>query len=81
MQLSRDDEHLPVGPGVRDRPGSTTQRYQGVGLRYNETGLRDDPIGPKADGEFRVIVLGDAITLGWGVEPAATFPAVLLPAR
>ncbi len=58
-------------------PSSTTRRYQGVELRYNEAGLRDDPIGPKAEREFRVLVLGDSVALGWGVAQEQTFSAVL----
>ncbi len=41
--------------------------YQGVELRFNELGLRDDPIGPKPPGEFRILALGDSQTMGWGV--------------
>lgn len=58
-------------------PRSTTRRYQGVEVRYNEAGLRDDPISPKADGEWRVLVLGDSIAFGWGVEQEKTFSSVL----
>lgn len=59
------------------QPTSTTRRYQGVDFRYNELGLRDDPIGAKAEREFRVLVLGDSVTLGWGVEQQDTFSARL----
>jgi hypothetical protein len=58
-------------------PRATTRRYQGVELRYNELGLRDDPIAAKAPGEFRVLVLGDSVALGWGVRQEETFSAVL----
>jgi lysophospholipase L1-like esterase len=56
---------------------STTHRYQGVEVRYNEAGLRDGPIAPKADREWRVLMLGDSLVFGWGVEQEKTFSAVL----
>jgi hypothetical protein len=39
-----------------------------VHFATNSDGLRDDPIGPKRDGEFRVLALGDSFTFGFGVE-------------
>jgi len=59
------------------QPRSTTRRYQDVEVRYNEAGLRDDPIAPKADGEWRVLVLGDSVAFGWGVQQEQIFSAVL----
>jgi lysophospholipase L1-like esterase len=54
--------------------GST---YQGAEVRFNENGLRDDPIGPKAPGEFRILVLGDSQTFGWGVARQYIWPVQL----
>jgi lysophospholipase L1-like esterase len=62
---------------VYRHPRSTTRRYQGVEVRYNEMGLRDDPISPKAAGEWRVVVLGDSVAFGVGVEQQKTFSPVL----
>ena len=59
------------------QPPSTTHRYQGVEVRYNEAGLRDRPIAPKADREWRVLMLGDSLVFGWGVEQEKTFSALL----
>jgi lysophospholipase L1-like esterase len=57
---------------------STT--YQGVAFRTNELGLRDRPL-PEAGADLvRVLVLGDSVTLGWGVPVEATFAARLEPA-
>jgi lysophospholipase L1-like esterase len=42
--------------------------YQSVPVAFNELGLRDDPIRPKAEGEYRVLLLGDSVAFGWGVE-------------
>jgi lysophospholipase L1-like esterase len=58
-------------------PPSTTHRYQGVEVRYNEAGLRDRPIAPKADREWRVLMLGDSLVFGWGVEQERIFSAEL----
>jgi hypothetical protein len=51
----------------RHRPNFATT-YQGVELRFNEFGLRDDPIGPKPCGEYRILALGDSQTMGWGAS-------------
>lgn len=51
--------------------------YQGVEVRFNEFGLRDDPIHLKVRSEYRVLALGDSVTFGWGVSQEKTFPARL----
>jgi lysophospholipase L1-like esterase len=56
----------------RHRP-NFERTYQGVSLKFNERGLRDDPIPPKPPGEFRVLLLGDSQTLGWGVAREDTW--------
>lgn len=43
-------------------------------LRTNDVGVRNDPIGPKADGTFRIVVLGDSWTVGVNVEEQDTYP-------
>jgi lysophospholipase L1-like esterase len=60
----------------RNRP-NLSARYQGVQMRFNELGLRDDPVGPKTSDEFRILLLGDSQTLGWGVEHDSTWGARL----
>ena len=59
------------------RPGRAA-RLQGVDMAINSHGLRDhehDDAPPP--GVTRIVVLGDSITLGWGVEMEATYPKVL----
>jgi lysophospholipase L1-like esterase len=47
-------------------------------LRTNHVGLRDDrPLVPKKEGTLRVLVVGDSMTFGHGVERDDAFPAVL----
>jgi hypothetical protein len=54
-------------------PFSWKTRYQGVEVSFNELGLRDEPIGVRQDNEYRILVLGDSVTFGWGIERDATF--------
>jgi len=58
-------------------PRSWQSRYQGADVRYNEMGLRDDPIGPKSKGEYRILFLGDSVPFGWGVAQDQIFTARL----
>jgi hypothetical protein len=51
---------------------------QGVSIRTNELRMRDRPRTEKAaPGTRRVLILGDSITLGWGVPQDRTYSAVL----
>ncbi|MDF0677247.1 MAG: SGNH/GDSL hydrolase family protein [Nitrospira sp.] len=60
----------------RHKP-SWEARYGDVRVTYNERGLRDRPILPKAAGEYRILALGDSVTFGWGVDQDKTFTARL----
>lgn len=60
----------------RHKPSWET-RYGDVLVTYNERGLRDRPILPKGEGEYRVLALGDSVTFGWGVDQDKTFAARL----
>jgi len=54
-----------------------TQAYlMGVNVKINADGLRDDPTSIASD-ELRVLMLGDSITLGWGVPHAQTVSSYL----
>ncbi len=52
-------------------PGSKTvmnsQEFK-VEYRINKIGLRDKEVGPKKPGVFRILVVGDSVVEGWGVE-------------
>jgi lysophospholipase L1-like esterase len=59
-------------------------RYGDVLVTYNNRGLRDRPILPKAEEEYRILTLGDSVTFGWGVPQDQVFPSrleQLLPGR
>lgn len=62
------DEHLVF----RHKPSWET-RYGDVLVTYNERGLRDRPILSKAEGEYRILALGDSVTFGWGVAQDQIF--------
>lgn len=66
------DEHLVF----RHKP-SWEKRYGDVLVTYNERGLRDRPILPKAEGEYRILALGDSVTFGWGVAQDQIFTSRL----
>lgn len=48
-----------------------------AGFELNAEGLRDDPLGPKAADEFRVIALGDSFTYGFSVDRDQLFVDLL----
>jgi lysophospholipase L1-like esterase len=73
------DDHLVF----RHKP-SWEKRYGDVLVTYNERGLRDQPILPKAEGEYRILALGDSVTFGAGVPQHEIFTTrleQLLPGR
>jgi len=47
--------------------------YQGVSVSFNEMGLRDRPLSAREPGLQRIVVLGDSVVFGWGVEVEDTF--------
>jgi lysophospholipase L1-like esterase len=76
QQLFMPDERI----GYRLRPGASTT-FSTVefttDIAINDQGVRDDPIGPKAPGERRVVVLGDSLVLAVQVPLEQTFTKVL----
>jgi len=56
---------------------SWSSTYSGVEVRLNELGLRDDPIVQKTKREYRIVVLGDSVTFGWGVAQDQIFTSRL----
>lgn len=72
MRNMKADPHLIY----RHKPLSQ-HRYGEVTLSYNENGLRDRQILPKAKDEMRILALGDSVTLGWGVPQDQIFTSRL----
>lgn len=60
----------------RHKPSWETH-YGNVLVTYNERGLRDRPVLPKAVGEYRILALGDSVASGWGVDQDKIFPVRL----
>jgi lysophospholipase L1-like esterase len=63
---------------VHEHGADRRAHLMGVELATNSDGMRDRSRPRlKPAGEFRVVVLGDSVTLGWGVEGSATYPSEL----
>ena len=71
IDLEHDEELV-----YKHRAGLDTV-YQGVTFRTNEIGLRDRPVPEPSSDVLRVLILGDSVTLGWGVPMESTFSAQL----
>jgi len=64
--------------GYTRHPAGISVYLQGVMLRFNSLGMRDDePRVPKPPGLFRVLCVGDSVALGPAVPQDATYPARL----
>lgn len=66
-------------PGLRfeHRPEQRT-RLMGVEVTTNSDGLRDRSVSRQSSpGVFRIAVIGDSITFGWGVPQEQTYPQQL----
>lgn len=69
---------VPDEGGYLRHPAGHSIPLQGVMLRFNSLGMRDDePRIPKPPGTFRVLCLGDSVTLGPGVPHELIFPTRL----
>jgi lysophospholipase L1-like esterase len=60
--------------GWKYRPGAD-DLWDGVRMRINAKGLRmPETSYAKPRGTFRILFLGDSVTVGWGLEEEQTFP-------
>jgi hypothetical protein len=65
------------------KPGAVDRQVDPYGefdceFRINSLGLRDDEISPqKPPGVTRILMLGDSMTVGWGVEQEECFAGLL----
>ena len=58
-------------------PNSQSQ-LMGVNIVLNSLGHRNNELqNEKANGEYRIHIIGSSITLGWGIETEKTFTSVL----
>ena len=49
------------------------QNYQGVSVKTNALGMRDEAITAKDPEELRIMFLGDSVTFGWGAKQEDIF--------
>tara|TARA_B100000676_G_scaffold168487_1_gene165758 strand:- start:217 stop:1200 length:984 start_codon:yes stop_codon:yes gene_type:complete len=62
-----------IADAGHDHVPGTSARLMGVEVRINSTGQRNTEIlRPKPDGVYRIVMLGDSLTFGWGVEEEQT---------
>ena len=74
-QLKQVSENAKIGH--EHRPDRHAQ-LMGVEVAINATKLRDQDLPmPKQTGTTRILMLGDSITMGWGVEAADTVAELL----
>lgn len=52
---------------------SRNVKLMGTEVRTNALGFRNPETGPKRNGTYRIAVLGDSFTLGWGVDEQDTY--------
>ncbi len=71
--------HTPTGRRLRrGASGMITGHHlsrKDVEFSTNSLGYRDDEVGEKSDCDYRILVLGDSITLGDYAAPDQTYPA------
>jgi lysophospholipase L1-like esterase len=53
------------------------EHLMGVDVAINSDGLRDDEYTVERNEKFRIAVLGDSLTFGWGVEKQEAFETLL----
>lgn len=59
-------------------PANMCGKFQGIEIKTNSLGLRWNEFDKtKKRGKKRVLILGDSVVLGWGVEHDMTFPALI----
>jgi lysophospholipase L1-like esterase len=73
--LKRTSAHYDVG---HEHEPSRSAHLMGVDVSINSHGFRGEEVALEtSDGVYRVMLLGDSLTLGWGVEAEQTFAALL----
>jgi lysophospholipase L1-like esterase len=71
------DDVVPAGSRFKMRSGSSIlvpERYGDIRYRINRAGYRDDEPQP---GRRRIVVLGDSVSFGLGVQQEKIWPALL----
>jgi lysophospholipase L1-like esterase len=71
LKVISDDPRI-----AHENKANAHARQYGVDISINSNGWRDREYQTNTE-DYRIMVLGDSITLGWGVESDKTFPKVL----
>jgi lysophospholipase L1-like esterase len=74
VSLKQRSENPKIGHVHRPNASDT---LMGVDVRINSDGLRDREYDVARGNSARIVVLGDSLTFGWGVEEAGTFVSLL----
>ncbi len=74
LSLKTDSDNPLIGHV--HKPNSSV-RLMGVMVNINSDGFRDKEYAVRKSDKYRVIFLGDSLTLGWGVEQKDTFENIL----
>jgi hypothetical protein len=73
--------HTPTGRRLRRGASGVITRHhlskKDIEFSTNSLGYRDEEIGEKGDRDYRILVLGDSITLGDFVAADETYPAYI----
>jgi lysophospholipase L1-like esterase len=80
MYVATADGDIALQPGYRGTLDITLGAGSGkrvTAVAVNGIGLRGDDLPPKAAGERRLLVLGDSMVFGYGVEVGEALPARL----
>ncbi len=71
--------HSAPTPGTMELlfPPNSEQSFESAEFKYtakiNAIGLRDNPVGAKKPGTYRIVCIGDSFTYGWGVDIEQTW--------
>jgi len=75
LRLQQSSENPFIGHV--HKPGISPTRLMGVTLRTNSDGLRGPEYAVEKGAAYRIVLLGDSLTLGWGVDENKTFASSL----
>lgn len=74
LYIKQDSDNPNIA--FKHKPNSSME-LMNVMVNTNSDGLRDKEYPVQKDDEYRIIVLGDSLTLGWGVKEEDTFEHIL----
>ncbi len=73
-EVKRESDNPKIGHVHRS---NVDVELMGVRVRINSDGLRDQEYSVQKSKAYRIAVLGDSLTFGWGVEKEDTFETLL----